>query len=97
MTDSPIYDALRQGVRPVPRVPHFAGHLITIPLEHEAAQALFRWHENHHVEIAAVLAPFGVHPYDIAEPTYRRVARSHELLTAVDARADIFDDGARNA
>jgi len=49
------------------------GTVATEPVPHEAQVALERWAEKHTDELVDVLAPFGLHPYDIAAPVDRKV------------------------
>jgi len=46
---------------------------VTVAVTPEVQDALNQWAEQHADELVAVLAPFGLHPHDIAEPKYRRV------------------------
>lgn len=52
---------------------------LTVPIPFEAASAINEWHEAHTEELAKLLAPFGLHPYDIALPQYERVVTREEL------------------
>lgn len=49
------------------------GEQITAPVAPEVREALERWGEKRHYELVAVLAPFGLHPYDLAAIEWRQV------------------------
>lgn len=86
VSDTPIYDRLAAGD---PLNPFKHGRksrrgivsglqVATVELESGPTEALNRINENHHEEAVAALEPFGLHPYDIARPTYRRVVYEGE-------------------
>lgn len=49
----------------VPRNYEVDGHKLTVPLSDEVNIAYNRWLESHRDEIVALLAPFGVHPFEM--------------------------------
>lgn len=80
MTDTPIYDAMltnpfRRGRQALIVT---GGGVITAP-SRTADNVLNGWLEDHHADIAAALAPYGIHPYDIARPQFERVVYADEL------------------
>lgn len=52
---------------------HIHGEQITAPVSPEVQTAMERWTERSHAELVDILAPFGMHPYDIAMPEFRQV------------------------
>lgn len=46
---------------------------VSVAVPAEVQDALERWAQKHTDELIEVLAPFGLHPYDLAAPQYRRV------------------------
>lgn len=80
MSDTPIYDnlttdPLRNG-RQVVRAGHSTAR---VPIDPAAARAIQGWLGRNTQDLAAVLAPFGLHPHDIAEPRYERVVYLDEV------------------
>jgi len=49
------------------------GTQVTTPARKSVSQALHNYMVEHVDEIAAVLAPYGVHPYDLARPEWEMV------------------------
>lgn len=66
----------------IPRVFVVDDHQLTVPLPKAAADALRQWEVEKHDEIVAVLAPFGLHPYEMPATEYRRfvTVRDAEML-----------------
>jgi hypothetical protein len=52
---------------------HVDGHRLTIPIPEGAQAAFDEWIRSRHDELVDVLAPFGLHPYDLAEARLERV------------------------
>ena len=52
---------------------HIHGEQITSPVSPAVQNALNEWNEGHLAELIEVLAPFGLHPYDLAQPEYRAI------------------------
>jgi hypothetical protein len=46
---------------------------VSVPVSPDVARAINEVNEKHFEEVRAALEPFGLHPYDIAMPEYRRV------------------------
>lgn len=63
----------------VPASASIAGELITTPINKYAQIALEQWHVEHAEELAELLSPYGLHPFDIVTPAYRRVVRIEEI------------------
>jgi hypothetical protein len=57
---------------------------VAIPISQGAASALNDWHQRHHDEIAEVLAPYGLHPYDVLAPEWQRCVYEDEGLVSGD-------------
>lgn len=62
--------------------------LLTTPVGAKIQKALDKWMEQHTDEIAVVLEPFGLHPYDLATPEYRRVVTVGMLRASTRQRID---------
>jgi hypothetical protein len=73
MTERPVnpFDAGRTAVRD--------DKVRTTDVSPEAADALNRWTEKYRDELVEVLAPHGLHPYDVAQPRWERVVYQDEL------------------
>ena len=56
----------------LPRFVNIDGHFLTVPILDDALAAMRAWEESKTEEVAAVLAPFGLHPYDLAQPEWLR-------------------------
>lgn len=48
-------------------------HVVSVPVPLEVARAIEEVTAKFHDELREALEPFGLHPYDIAMPEYRRV------------------------
>lgn len=57
---------------PIPRTFTVDGHRLTVPLPEDAMKAIRDWEESRDHEIAALLAPFGLHPYEMPPTEWRR-------------------------
>lgn len=47
--------------------------VVTEPVSAEVSDALDRWAEKHYEEVVDILAPHGLHPYDIEAPKWRKI------------------------
>lgn len=56
------------------------GTVLTVPVPAEAQEAIDRWHAERVDELAAILKPFGLHPYMIGAPAYHRVVTSDDIV-----------------
>jgi hypothetical protein len=84
MSGTPIYDRLARGDKLNPfkngrRALVSDDRQLTVPVERPVEDALNRLTEHHFEAAVAALAPFGLHPYDVARPTYERVVYEDEV------------------
>lgn len=78
MSDTPIYDNV--GKHPIRMAAHTHDHWpITVPISGQARDAITEFNGRHTIELALVLAPYGLHPHDLAQPDYRRVVYPEDL------------------
>ena len=80
MSDTPIYDLVRTGGHRVKRAATLDAHVLTLPVTDGVQAAIERWNERNGVSLAIALAPYGIHPYDLTQPEYRRVIYPDEIL-----------------
>lgn len=86
MTDSPIYERLASGdpLNPLAnnrRALIIDDTVVTTPVSAEVARAIRDVERRYFRAAADALAPFGLHPYDIAAPEYARIVYRDELET----------------
>lgn len=65
----------------IPSSVEIDGSRVTEPLTPEAMKAMRRWEETKTDELIAVLAPYGLHPYDLDAPDWRRIVTPAEVRT----------------
>lgn len=55
-------------------------HALTVPITPDAQLAVDMWLTRYTDELAEVLKPFGLHPYDLASPRIERVVYPEDLV-----------------
>lgn len=94
MTGTPIYDRLSGGDKLNPlrteRRPLIVNNeVVTTPVRADVARAMHEVETRYFEAMVEALAPFGLHPYAIAQPTYERIAYRDEV-TAAGWFPDVF-------
>lgn len=87
MTGTPIYDRLAGGDKLNPlrtdRQPLIVNdEVVTTPVRADVARAMHDVELRYFEAMVDALAPFGLHPYAIAQPTYERIAYRDEVTAA---------------
>lgn len=88
MTGTPIYDRLAAGDKLNPiraeRRPLIVGdEVVTTPVPAAAARAMHDVETRYFEAMVEALAPFGLHPYAIAQPTYERIVYRDEAADVI--------------
>lgn len=94
MSDTPIYDSISlDPVHRGRRVLQAGDRTVTAPVTPAVRRALDRWFYDHHADLAAALAPYGVHPNDLAAVPYRQVVYQDEVARRRGAVVQFGFDG----
>lgn len=76
---TPIHDLVEGGMLKV-RPGAIAGdEAVTTGVEPQIARAIEDFNYRHHIELATVLAPFGLRVFDLAAVEYRRIVTPEEI------------------
>jgi len=84
MSGAPIYERLASGdklnpIRTERRPLIVSDEIVTTPVPDHVARAMHEVERRYFEAMVEALAPFGLHPYAIAAPSYERIVYRHEV------------------